>query len=39
MSELVLDLEFIVGHYNYWMFVILMMTGLYVTVSRGNLVK
>lgn len=39
MSELVLDLEFIVGHYNYWMFVVLMMTGLYVTVSRGNLVK
>lgn len=39
MSDIVLDLEFILGHYNYWMFVILMMTGLYVTVSRGNLIK
>ncbi|ABS64575.1 NADH-ubiquinone oxidoreductase chain 4L [Parvibaculum lavamentivorans DS-1] len=39
MSEIILDLEFVVGHYNYWMFVILMMTGMYVTVSRGNLVK
>jgi len=33
------DLRFILGHYNYWMFVILMMTGLYITVSRGNLIK
>ena len=39
MQEFVLDLEFIVGHYNYWLFVILMMTGLYITVSRGNLIK
>ena len=39
MADIVLDLEFILGHYNYWMFVILMMTGLYVTVSRGNLIK
>lgn len=31
--------EFFVGHYNYWMTVILMMIGLYVVVSRGNLVK
>lgn len=30
---------FIVDHYNYWMTVILMMIGLYVVVSRGNLVK
>lgn len=28
-----------VGHYNYWMTIILMMIGLYVVVSRGNLVK
>ena len=33
------DLQFVLGHYNYWMFVILMMTGLYITVSRGNLIK
>ncbi len=31
--------EFFVGHYNYWMTVVLMMIGLYVVVSRGNLVK
>ena len=39
MPDIVLDLDFFLGHYNYWMFVILMMTGLYVTVSRGNLIK
>ncbi len=33
------DLQFVLGHYNYWMFVIPMMTGLYFTVSRGNLIK
>lgn len=31
--------DFIVSHYNYWMTIILMMIGLYVVVSRGNLVK
>lgn len=30
---------FIAGHYNYWMVVILMMIGLYITISRGNLIK
>lgn len=39
MSGIVLDLDYVLGHYNYWMFVILMMTGLYITVSRGNLIK
>ena len=34
-----LNWEFIVGHANYWLGIILMMTGLYVVVSRGNLVK
>lgn len=33
------DLKFIVGHVDYWLIIILMMTGLYVVVSRGNLVK
>jgi len=28
-----------VGHLNYWLFTILMMTGLYVVVAKGNLVK
>ena len=27
------------GLYNYWIVVILMMTGFYIVVSRGNLVK
>lgn len=39
MSELAVDLDFILGRYNYWLFSILMMTGLYITVSRGNLIK
>ncbi|MDO8840247.1 MAG: cation:proton antiporter subunit C [Parvibaculum sp.] len=39
MEEIVFDFGFVLTHYNYWMFVVLMMTGLYITVSRGNLVK
>ena len=31
--------EFIFGHLNYWLFVILMMTGLYIVIGKGNLVK
>lgn len=31
--------QFIVGHANYWLFIILMMTGLFIVVARGNLVK
>ncbi len=30
---------FFLGHVNYWLFVVLMMTGLYVVVAKGNLVK
>ena len=26
-------------HYNYWMVIALMMIGLYITISRGNLIK
>jgi multicomponent Na+:H+ antiporter subunit C len=29
----------LVGLYNYWIFIILMMIGLYTVVSRGNMVK
>lgn len=29
----------IFGHLNYWFFVFLMLTGLYIVVSRGNLLK
>lgn len=32
-------LEFIIDRYNYWIFIILMMMGLYIVISRGNLVK
>ncbi|MBH67924.1 MAG: Na+/H+ antiporter subunit C [Rhodospirillaceae bacterium] len=32
-------LDSILGYYNYWLIVILMMLGLYVVVSRGNFVK
>ena len=28
-----------VAHYNYWIVILLMMTGFYIVVSRGNLVK
>ncbi len=37
--EQLIDWAFIVGHVNYWLFIVLMMTGLYVVVARGNLVK
>ena len=30
---------FIFGHLNYWLFIILMMTGLYIVIGKGNLVK
>lgn len=33
------NIDFILGHLDYWLVIILMMTGLYVVVSRGNLVK
>ena len=29
----------ILGLYNYWIFIVLMMCGFYVVISRGNLVK
>ncbi|MCP5087012.1 MAG: cation:proton antiporter subunit C [Rhodobacteraceae bacterium] len=32
-------MEFFLGHMNYWLFIVLMMTGLYIVVARGNLVK
>ena len=31
--------DFFVGHVNYWLFTLLMMTGLYIVVAKGNLVK
>ncbi len=32
-------LDALISHYNYWLIIILMMLGLYIVVSRGNLVK
>lgn len=29
----------ILGHYNYWIVIVLMMTGFYVVISRDNLIK
>ena len=29
----------VLGHYNYWIVIFLMMAGLYTVISRGNLVK
>ncbi|WP_322865202.1 cation:proton antiporter subunit C [Aquicoccus sp. G2-2] len=31
--------DFIIGHVNYWLFTVLMMTGLYAVVAKGNFVK
>lgn len=32
-------IDFIIGHYNYWITIFLMMVGFYTVISRGNLVK
>jgi multicomponent Na+:H+ antiporter subunit C len=29
----------LLGHYNYWVFIFLMMVGFYILISRGNLIK
>ena len=34
-----LNLNFIYGHLPYWLFIILMLSGLFIVVSRGNLIK
>lgn len=34
-----IDLTFIAERYNYWIFIVLMMIGLYTVISRGNLIK
>ncbi len=31
--------EFIVGHYNYWMYIGLMMIGFYAMMAKRNLIK
>ena len=32
-------MELFLGHYNYWIVVLLMMVGFYTVISRGNLIK
>jgi len=39
MPSHIFDWDFIFGHANYWLFIVLMMTGLFIVVARGNLVK
>ncbi len=29
----------IVGHYNHWIIIVLMVSGLYIVVARGNMIK
>ena len=37
--EISMTWEFFVGHVSYWLFTVLMMTGLYIVVAKGNLLK
>ncbi|MEN8130833.1 MAG: cation:proton antiporter subunit C [Pseudomonadota bacterium] len=32
-------MSIIIGHYNYWMVIIIMMAGFYTVISQGNLIK
>jgi len=32
-------MDAIIGHYNYWIVIFLMMVGFYTVISRGNLIK
>jgi len=32
-------IEFIIGKYNYWVYIILMMVGFYAMIAKHNLVK
>ena len=32
-------LTFVVGHYNYWVAIVLMMIGFYMVIARANLIK
>lgn len=34
-----MTLDFFLGHMNYWLFIVLMMTGFYIVVASGNYVK
>ncbi len=32
-------MQAVLGHYNYWIVIFLMMTGFYIVIARGNLIK
>lgn len=32
-------IDTIIGHYNYWIVILLMMAGFYTVINRGNLIK
>jgi len=32
-------IDFVIGHLNYWLFIVLMMCGFYIVVARGNYIK
>mgnify|MGYP001545344688 FL=1 len=32
-------MEYLHGHFNYWVVILLMMAGFYTVISRGNLIK
>ncbi|AFT66838.1 MAG: multicomponent Na+:H+ antiporter subunit C [Cycloclasticus pugetii] len=32
-------MEMILGHYNYWLVIVIMMAGFYTVISHGNLIK
>jgi multicomponent Na+:H+ antiporter subunit C len=32
-------MDYFLGHYNYWIVILLMMLGFYTVVSQGNLIK
>ena len=32
-------MDYVIGHYNYWLVIIIMMAGFYTVISQGNLVK
>lgn len=34
-----IDMDFIIGKYNYWIYIVLMMIGFYAMIAKRNLVK
>jgi multicomponent Na+:H+ antiporter subunit C len=34
-----MDIDFIIGKYNYWVYIVLMMIGFYAMIAKRNLVK